>query len=91
VNRVQRRFRLRPLTPERDLSACPYYRGPGICSFGCWEEPRCHTEEPVHGWPGDSLTRLHRWERRVDRLGAAHIARTRFIVRYRLPREDHPR
>lgn len=29
---------------------CAYYRGIGICSFGCWEEPVCHTEEPLGGW-----------------------------------------
>ena len=29
---------------------CAYFRGIGICSFGCWEEPSCHTEEPSDGW-----------------------------------------
>ena len=29
---------------------CAYYRGIGICSFGCWEEPSCRTEEPEEGW-----------------------------------------
>lgn len=43
--------------PEPDLSDCPYYqyfrtRGePGVCQSGCWEEPRCITEEPADGWP----------------------------------------
>jgi hypothetical protein len=36
---------------ETDLSSCPYYNGTGICSFGCREEPRCRTEEPLNGWP----------------------------------------
>ena len=29
---------------------CAYYRGIGICSFGCWEEPVCYTDEPPGGW-----------------------------------------
>lgn len=29
---------------------CAYYQRGGICSFGCWEEPRCVTEEPYGGW-----------------------------------------
>lgn len=29
---------------------CAYFRGIGICSFGCWEEPSCRTEEPSGGW-----------------------------------------
>lgn len=37
---------------SRDLSDCAYYRDPaGTCSHGCWEEPRCVTEEPSEGWP----------------------------------------
>jgi len=36
---------------ETDLSSCPYFNGTGICSFGCWDEPRCHTCEPANGWP----------------------------------------
>lgn len=29
---------------------CAYYRGEGICSFGCREEPVCLTDEPEGGW-----------------------------------------
>lgn len=29
---------------------CPYYFGAGSCNQGCWEEPRCITDEPLHGW-----------------------------------------
>jgi hypothetical protein len=29
---------------------CAYFRGVSICSFGCWEEPVCYTEEPSGGW-----------------------------------------
>lgn len=29
---------------------CAYYREGGLCSFGCWEEPRCITDEPEGGW-----------------------------------------
>lgn len=36
--------------PE-DLSGCAYFRGVGQCSYGCWEEPRCQTDEPIEGWP----------------------------------------
>ena len=31
-------------------TSCDYFRGVGPCSLGCWEEPRCHTREPVEGW-----------------------------------------
>lgn len=24
-----------------DLSTCPYYRGTGTCTFGCYDYPRC--------------------------------------------------
>ena len=39
-----------------DLGTCPYYahyrhNAPfGTCSFGCWDEPRCITDEPEEGW-----------------------------------------
>lgn len=38
------------------LGSCPYWqharRGEpfGTCSFGCYDEPRCLTDEPRHGW-----------------------------------------
>lgn len=32
-------------------AACPYYRtGTEQCVTGCWEEPRCITNEPLEGW-----------------------------------------
>jgi len=37
----------------RALSAevCPYRVSAfGVCITGCWEEPRCMTEEPAGGW-----------------------------------------
>lgn len=36
---------------EQDMSSCPHYQGTGTCSFGCWEEPSCFTDEPMNGWP----------------------------------------
>ena len=39
-----------------DLGTCPYYAhirhgAPfGTCTFGCWDEPRCQTDEPEEGW-----------------------------------------
>lgn len=39
---------------------CPYFQRfqglPGhdpnaTCTFGCWQEPRCITDEPMRGWP----------------------------------------
>jgi hypothetical protein len=43
--------------PE-DLSGCAYFRGVGTCSYGCWEEPRCHTDEPEKGWPSERFKDL---------------------------------
>lgn len=34
-----------------NLSTCAYYRGKGSCSFGCYTEPACITDEPMTGWP----------------------------------------
>lgn len=35
-----------------DYSRCDWYRGEGICSFGCYDEPRCQTMLPAEeGWP----------------------------------------
>lgn len=36
---------------------CAYFRGIGICSFGCWEEPLCHTDEPHEGWEAEAYER----------------------------------
>lgn len=36
-----------------DLSGCAYYKGKGTCSYGCWEEPRCQTDQPAEGWPSE--------------------------------------
>lgn len=38
-----------------DLSACPYFRGEGSCTFGCTTEPSCMTDRPREGWPGEAL------------------------------------
>lgn len=52
--------------PE-DLGTCPYYayfRGqgpPAICGRGCWEEPRCVTEEPLDGWPSANRAAEREW------------------------------
>lgn len=44
---------------------CPYYRRyyalpghdpRGICSFGCYDEPSCITDEPYGGWPWKEYT-----------------------------------
>lgn len=29
---------------------CPYFHGLGTCRFGCYSEPACQTDEPLHGW-----------------------------------------
>jgi hypothetical protein len=36
---------------------CAYFRGVGICSFGCWEEPLCYTDEPYGGWAAEAYER----------------------------------
>ena len=38
---------------SRDLSVCCYYRNvpPRVCGHGCYDEPRCITEEPLDHWP----------------------------------------
>lgn len=40
----------------QNLARCDHYQGCGICSFGCWEEPRCITEQPREGWPDPHFT-----------------------------------
>ena len=42
----------------QDLSGCAYYQGKGTCSYGCWEEPRCQTGEPLEGWPSERFKDL---------------------------------
>lgn len=42
-----------PRTLENDLSGCAYFRGVGTCSFGCYDEPSCQTDEPEFGWPSE--------------------------------------
>jgi hypothetical protein len=34
------------------MLTCPYYQGikDASCVYGCWQEPRCQTDEPLHGW-----------------------------------------
>ena len=44
------------MTETHPMTKCAYYRGVGHCSFGCWEEPRCYTEEPMNGWNDDGKT-----------------------------------
>src|SRR5690625_2044794 len=36
----------------KKMASCPYYQGTGGCINGCWDEPRCVTEEPEDGWLG---------------------------------------
>ncbi len=40
---------------EEDLSGCPYYQRikGATCIYGCWQEPRCITDEPLYGWPSE--------------------------------------
>lgn len=35
---------------ESSLALCAYRRGKGSCSFYCYEEPACYTDEPIGGW-----------------------------------------
>lgn len=36
---------------EYDLGWCDYFLGVGTCTFGCQEEPACHTDHPGKvGW-----------------------------------------
>lgn len=49
-----------------DMDECPYNRGTGICTNGCWEEPSCHTDAPSrYGWPRRPLD-LRRPHRRFN-------------------------
>lgn len=43
---------------EWDLSNCAYYRGVGTCSYSCYSEPACFTDEPLEGWPGRLTKKL---------------------------------
>lgn len=36
-----------------DMSGCAYFRGVGTCSFGCYSEPSCQTDQPEFGWPSE--------------------------------------
>lgn len=67
------RYVLRRIGLETDLrylqdrSECPYYRDPnnGVCQSGCWEEPKCHTDEPMGGWPLQHLrSAMDEWHQR---------------------------
>lgn len=49
------------------VTSCAYYKGVGVCSFGCWEEPRCMTNEPLDGWLGDGGTGVFSVGREGDR------------------------
>lgn len=50
---------LRRYSREALELTCPGRVGVGSCLSGCWEEPRCITDEPLHGW---------RWRTREGRL-----------------------
>lgn len=43
-----------PVLPERvnphPMIDCPYYQHGGKCLSGCWQEPVCVTDKPLHGW-----------------------------------------
>jgi hypothetical protein len=63
---------------------CPYYQGTGdrTCKSGCWEEPRCVTDEPLGGYQ----PRQHNvpnaillWHRETTREGMHHVA-ARFVL-----------
>ena len=44
------------LNEAMTMAACPYYlTGDSPCLSGCWQEPRCITEEPAYGWSGQSV------------------------------------
>lgn len=50
---------------ETDLSSCPYFQTMtkpdaerGTCSFGCRDEPRCITCEPMNGWPSQRIANV---------------------------------
>jgi len=43
--------------PE-DMSGCAYFRGKGTCSYGCYSEPSCQTDEPLDGWPSERFKDL---------------------------------
>lgn len=48
-----------------EFDECPYNRGTGSCSLGCWEEPVRHTCAPGrYGWPSRPLN-LHRISDRI--------------------------
>jgi hypothetical protein len=54
---------------------CPAYYGDGVCVTGCWEEPRCITDEPEGGWlRAESIgLREAAWENRGDHGLVKHI------------------
>lgn len=36
---------------DHDRSLCHHYLYGQVCTRGCWDEPRCITDEPLEGWP----------------------------------------
>lgn len=55
---------------------CPYYQtGSEPCTFGCWTEPRCITDEPTEGWLAAeaSLLREAAWEARGQHGLVKHL------------------
>lgn len=53
---------------------CPFYQGRGTCPGGCWEEPRCITDEPEGGWLAAEVTALREaaWESRGEHGQVKH-------------------
>lgn len=68
------------------IGDCAYYNGVGICSFGCWEEPSCQTDEPEGGWLAYEVASLreYAWEQRGNHGRVKH---TRDVMRHFARRE----
>lgn len=79
-----------------DRSECAYFKGEGVCSFGCQDEPACQTGMPPGGWPrqvcreryADVLTEPDDgWEPSVaDRLAAIAVLEALHANGYRVAR-----
>lgn len=56
LNRTDLDYALVRLYGAEERSQCPYLNGvpPGVCVSGCWDEPRCITDEPGgDGWASE--------------------------------------
>lgn len=60
-SQVVRYVLLPMLERDGDLTDCPWFRGTGTCSKGCWQEPSCQTDSPLYGWPRDRMERGLTW------------------------------